>query len=103
MTWDRTRTRQQRGYGRDHERMRERILREEPLCRECLKIGMVTATAIADHITPKAEGGGDERENYCGLCKPCHDSKTLAESARARGVSVKPRIAIAVDGWPVDR
>jgi 5-methylcytosine-specific restriction enzyme A len=41
-------------------------------------------TAIADHIKPKAEGGTDDRENYQGLCKPCHDVKSAAEGARAR-------------------
>lgn len=64
--------------------MRQRVLIEEPLCRACVKAGRVTATAIADHIVPKAEGGGDERENYQGLCTPCHKAKTAEEAARAR-------------------
>lgn len=82
--WDRRKTRQQRGYGREHELMRQRVLDEEPLCRECAKTGRVEATRIADHIRPKAEGGTDDRENYQGLCIPCSKAKTARESGRAR-------------------
>jgi len=82
--WHRRASRQERGYGRDHERMRERVLVEEPICRECLKHGMVNPTEIADHIIPKAEGGTDDRDNYQGLCSPHSKAKTAAEAARAR-------------------
>jgi 5-methylcytosine-specific restriction protein A len=64
--------------------MRERVLREEPLCRECDAKGLVTATTTADHIIPLAEGGTGDRENMQGLCAPCHTAKTARESARAR-------------------
>jgi len=84
--WNRRESRQARGYGRAHERMRERVLREEPLCRACLAMDppQYSPSAIADHITPKAEGGTDDRENYQGLCKPCDVAKTARESARGR-------------------
>ncbi|PZU75565.1 MAG: endonuclease [Sphingomonas sp.] len=77
-------SRQARGYGREHDAMRARVLREEPLCRICDAAGRVTASTIADHITPKAEGGTNDRENYQGVCGPCHVVKTAQESARAR-------------------
>lgn len=79
-------SRQERGYGRAHDLMRRQVLREEPLCRICLAMDppRITPTAIADHIVPKAEGGGDERENYQGACVPCHKVKTAAEASRAR-------------------
>ena len=79
-------SRQARGYGRAHEVMRQQVLREEPLCRICLALGRprYTPSTITDHIVPKAEGGGDERENYQGVCSPCHKAKTAAEAARAR-------------------
>lgn len=64
--------------------MRAQVLREEPLCRPCDEAGRVTAATIADHITPKAEGGTDDRSNYQGICHPCHVAKTAAEAARAR-------------------
>lgn len=83
--WTTTRkSRQARGYGRAHERMRDQVLREEPLCRICASENRVAATEIADHIKPKAEGGTDDRDNYQGLCRPCHAAKTTRESARAR-------------------
>lgn len=84
-SWSTTRkSRQARGYGRAHELMRAQVLREEPLCRACAAVNRIAATEVADHITPKAEGGTDDRENYQGLCTPCHRVKTAAESARAR-------------------
>ena len=64
--------------------MRAQVLREEPLCRICTEAGRITPTTIADHVVPKAEGGTDERDNYQGLCTPCHDVKTAAEAARGR-------------------
>lgn len=78
--------RQERGYGRTHELMRQQVLREEPLCRMCLsmKPPRYTPATIADHITPKAEGGSDERDNYQGACAPCHKMKTAEEAKRAR-------------------
>lgn len=82
--WNRRASRQERGYGRAHELMRECILREEPLCRQCLSEGRVTPTEVADHITPMGEGGSSERDNYQGLCTPCSKAKTAREAARAR-------------------
>jgi 5-methylcytosine-specific restriction protein A len=98
-----TKSRQERGYGRDHERMRKIVLAEEPLCRICLAMDPPrhTPSTIADHIVPKAEGGTDERENYQGACGPCHDAKTHEESARAQGRNPpRQRIEIGTDGWP---
>lgn len=103
MAWDSTKTRQERGYGAEHDRMRKQVLAEEPLCRICLAAGRVSASKIADHILCKAEGGGDERENYQGLCRSCSDAKTAAESARAQGRRAPRRIAtVGLDGWPIE-
>nr|WP_232307293.1 HNH endonuclease signature motif containing protein [Sphingomonas sp. Y57] len=82
--WTRRTSRHERGYGREHDRMRERVLREEPLCRLCDAAGLVTATTTADHIVPLAEGGTGDRSNYQGLCDDCHRAKTAREAARAR-------------------
>lgn len=66
--------------------MREIVLREEPLCRICLEADpqRITPSTIADHRIPKAQGGTDDRENYQGVCDPCHKEKTARESAAAR-------------------
>lgn len=80
----RTKSRQERGYGREHERLRKQVLREEPLCRVCHDAGRVTATTRADHIVPLSQGGRSVRSNYQGLCRDCHDAKTADESRAAR-------------------
>ena len=82
--WNKRKSRQARGYGREHDMMRALVLVEEPLCRICLEHDRTTATAIADHIKPKAEGGTDERSNYQGLCGDCHREKTAREARRGR-------------------
>jgi len=103
MAWPTT-SRHERGYGTAHDRMRKRVLIEEPLCRTCLAKSppRYTPSTIADHIKPKAEGGSDERDNYAGSCKPCHDEKTDAESAKARGITLRRQIRIGADGWPIE-
>lgn len=83
--WATTRkSRQARGYGREHELMRERVLQEEPLCRPCKDQGRISQAVIADHIIPLSEDGTGDRENYQGICKPCHDEKTAIEAKRAK-------------------
>lgn len=100
MAWSR-KSRQERGYGAEHDRMRAALLRREPLCRECKKHGRIRAATIADHIIPKAQGGTDDEDNYQPLCKLCSDAKTARESAEAQGRTYWPRTEIGVDGWPV--
>jgi 5-methylcytosine-specific restriction protein A len=84
--WNRRTSRQARGYGRAHDRMRAIVLAEEPLCRICLEAEpqRITPSTIADHRVPKSQGGTDDRENYQGVCDPCHVAKTARESADAR-------------------
>lgn len=102
--WASTRkSRHERGYGREHDIMREIVLREEPLCRMCLAQGRVSASTIADHIIPLSEGGTGERNNYQGLDADCHRKKTAEEASRARGVKApRHRRDIGPDGWPKD-
>lgn len=54
MGWART-SRQSRGYGRDHEKMREELLRTVMLCEECTQQGRTTPGTHADHIVSKAK------------------------------------------------
>ncbi|AHE51736.1 HNH endonuclease [Sphingomonas sanxanigenens] len=82
--WNRRASRQSRGYGREHERIRAELLQDEPLCRECAKVGRVTAAVIADHIVPLSQGGSGERSNYQPLCRPHSDAKTAREAAAGR-------------------
>lgn len=52
-------------------RLRKRVLSEEPTCRSC-----GAASEEVDHIVPIYMGGASERSNLTGLCRPCHAIKT---------------------------
>ena len=67
------------GYGAAWERLRARVLWEEPLCRECLAEGQVTAASDVDHIVPRPEGS-DDRSNLQPLCRSHHSRKTRREN-----------------------
>ncbi len=76
----------ERGYGAAWRRAREQALsRDCGLCQVCARAGRVTLAAEVDHITPKFEGGTDHPANLQAICKPCHRTKTEAESRRAAG------------------
>jgi 5-methylcytosine-specific restriction protein A len=99
VAWSRT-SRQSRGYGREHERIREQLLREVVLCEECTRQGRLPRIGThADHIVPKARGGSDYRSNYQLLCASCHALKSIRDQGK------NPRLRkrrIGTDGWPCD-
>lgn len=74
-------------------------LRKHPLCAMCEQIDHATPATVVDHITPHR---GDmqlfwDRENWQGLCKPCHDRH---KSRQERG----GRLAgCDVNGNPLDQ
>lgn len=70
--------------GRRLQAMRADLFRRKPLCVECQRLGRVTLATQRDHIMPLAEGGLDDSDNEQGLCEPCHEVKSLAESLRGR-------------------
>lgn len=70
--------------GRRLQAMRAALFARSPLCAECSRQGRIAEATERDHIIPLAEGGKDEDENVQGLCAPCHDEKSRAESARGR-------------------
>ncbi len=78
-TWNHGgKSRQERGYGRAWEKLREHVLlRDMRLCQECLrKESMVTLATEVDHILPKSQGGTDDLDNLQSLCHRCHSKKT---------------------------
>lgn len=91
--WNRTQTTTERGYGWQHQQMREIVLREEPLCYLCLAMDppRYSPSTIADHKIAKAEGGSNDRSNYGGACEPCHTLKTAEEAKRAAARARKAR------------
>ncbi len=95
-------TRQQRGYGRDHEKMREHLLQTVILCEECRRkdTPRVTVGTHADHIVSKAKGGTDVRSNYQLLCASCHALKSIHD--QGKNPRLRKRRAFGLDGWPID-
>lgn len=99
--WDHGgKTRQQRGYGKAHQRMREHLKRTVILCEECQRKDppRITPGAIADHIIPLAKGGTGDRSNYAWLCRECAADK----DARDRGRPLRRRPRFGPDGFPIE-
>ena len=69
-----------RGYTAAWRRASKAFLRDvQPLCRQCLKEGRYTKATVVDHIVPH-RGNSKlfwDRNNWQGLCKRCHDRKTM--------------------------
>lgn len=91
-------SRHKRGYGKEHQRIREELKRTIILCEHCTAKGKVAQGCVADHIIPLAKGGTGARSNYQWLCQPCADAKDAAD----RGATYRPKRQIAPDGWPVE-
>jgi len=73
-------TRQQRGYGKEWQRIRAARLRQDHyLCQVCIKQDRTTPATEVDHIISKANGGTDHIDNLQSICKQCHRSKTARE------------------------
>ena len=88
-----------RGYGRQHRKLRDQLLKQEPLCRMCAQKTppRCTPATIADHVTPIAKGGAvHDINNLQPVCAQCHQDK----SNRDKGHRVKRRITVS--GWPED-
>ncbi|ALE77682.1 hypothetical protein WY02_03600 [Pseudonocardia sp. AL041005-10] len=56
--------------------LRDQVLDEEPVCRDC----QLARSTEAGHILARARGGLDVRENLKGQCTPCN----LAQLAEDR-------------------
>ena len=71
-------SRSQRGYDRAWQRLRLRVLRDEPLCRFCKAEGKVTPAEHVDHIQPVADAPHLRLvpSNLRPLCASCHNRRT---------------------------
>jgi 5-methylcytosine-specific restriction protein A len=103
MAWAKT-SRQSRGYGAEHDKIRADLIRNVVTCEECDRHGRTTLGTIADHIKPLAQGGTGKRSNYQLLCQDCSDAKTLADKghqarAEGRGVDAKGRPTSPAHPW----
>lgn len=87
-----------RGYDATWRRLREHMLRAEPLCRMCQALGRLTPATVVDHIVPIREAPERrlDQSNLQCLCKGCHDS--LKQQQERKGYHG----AVDASGWPVD-
>ena len=81
--------------GRKGVELRKRRLANEPLCRDCLALGKVTASTVPDHIKPLAQGGTDTDDNIRCLCADCHSKRTAEQFGIRHGPTY------GLDGWPI--
>ena len=72
-----TPTTAQRGYDYAWEKLRARILEEEPLCRSCDELGRAVPAHHVHHIEPVDECRSLRLEpsNLMPLCAPCHEAE----------------------------
>jgi len=74
-------SRQHRGYDAEHEKLRRKMLGQEPVCRACRRL----PATVADHIVPLARGGKPAFGNYQALCVRCSRAKSAREGALGVG------------------
>ena len=70
--------------GRTLQRLRNKLLRANPLCMMCLIYGRIRPATDLDHIIGLAQGGTNAEDNLQGLCHDCHADKTARENGKQR-------------------
>jgi len=70
----------ERGYGGRWQKIRIRVLADEPFCRECKRQGRVAGATVVHHIDGNV--WNIKINNLEPLCKPCHDSITMREAVK---------------------
>lgn len=71
-------------------------LSHNPLCVDCLKVGIIREATQVDHIIALVNGGSEAQENRQGLCEECHRLKTADDKG------IKRRTGATKDGIPTD-
>ncbi len=72
--------------------LRAACLRRHPVC---VTAGCGARSVVADHVTPRRQGGTDTLDNLVGRCVACHNARRGAAEPRLRGCDP--------DGTPRDR
>ena len=76
-----------RFYGSSRwKKLRQLILDTHPLCVDCESDGVLRQATVVDHVKPRSERPDLEyhQDNLQGLCKTCHEAKSMREkNARA--------------------
>lgn len=65
-----------RRYGYKWKRIRDRHIKQHPLCEKCKEKGRLTPAEEVHHILPLACGGTNDASNLMSLCKSCHSEIT---------------------------
>jgi 5-methylcytosine-specific restriction protein A len=75
----------QAGYGWDWQQIRDRYIKEHPLCLECLTRGIATPADEVHHIVAIEDAPWLRLEwnNLMALCVPCH--RAMDEARRQGG------------------
>jgi len=60
-------------YGHDWRKTRAIVLARDPICVSCHR----NPSVVADHITPRRQGGSDDPSNLRGVCVPCDRRDSL--------------------------
>ena len=84
--------------GRTLQRIRARVLANNPLCVRCEAKGRITIATQVDHIIALVNGGSDDKHddsNRAGICDMCHIDKTAEDLGRT------PKPVIGLDGYPI--
>ena len=70
--------------GRTLQRLRKRLLSDNPLCVMCAANGIVTVATELDHIKAIVKGGDarPDDDGYQGLCAACHRDKSDVDMGR---------------------
>lgn len=69
-------------YGRTWKRIRDRYIKEHPLCEECQKQGRLTPAEEVHHVLPLSQGGTHSIDNLMSLCSSCHSRITARDGGR---------------------
>ena len=75
-----------------YRKLRDRFIRENPLCRLCFKEeGLTVAASEVDHIKPLKTHPelAMDRSNLQALCRNCHEKKTARENNRFVGADAE--------------
>ena len=84
------------------QQIRQMVLLDDPLCRECAKQGKLVPAAVVDHIVPH-KGDLDlfyDLNNLQPLCKRCHDIKTVREDGGFGNMVTQRKQVYLVCGSP---
>jgi 5-methylcytosine-specific restriction protein A len=86
------------------QRLRSAKLARDPLCEDCLAIGMETAAKAVDHKRAISDGGEafPQLDELSSKCWPCHSRKTARGAEHGAARTDKPMKGCDAAGNPID-